>query len=222
MSRDPGSSVPTAHGGSPLDLERSAALSLVEIKRLARSKATLTRIDVHEISKLGAGAALAGRGLPIARCAQTNIVSAFHSFDTEISTFELFDKLVADGWITALPVVIAKNTPLVFRQWAPGDALVVGRWNIKVPPEEAPEVLPDVLLVPLLAFDRKGFRLGYGGGFYDRTLARLRKLKSVVAVGLAYDGQRVDAVPHVDYDERLDWVLTPTGPLRCLARSSVG
>jgi 5-formyltetrahydrofolate cyclo-ligase len=67
-----------------------------------------------------------------------------------------------------------------------------------------------------LAFDAEGYRLGYGGGFYDRTLARLRKIKTVVVVGLAYDGQRVDAVPHVDYDEQLDWVLTPTGPLRCL------
>ena len=105
MSRDQGSSVSTAHGGSPLDLERSAALSLAEIKRLARSKATLTRLDVHEAAKAGAGAALAMRGLPIARNAQTAVISAFHSFDTEISTFELFDKLVADGWTTALPVV---------------------------------------------------------------------------------------------------------------------
>ena len=79
----------------------------------------------------------------------------------------------------------------------------------------APAVDPDVVLCPLLAFDRTGHRLGYGGGFYDRTLARLRALKPVVAIGLAYDEQRVDAVPHLDYDERLDWVLTPTGPIKC-------
>ncbi len=71
-----------------------------------------------------------------------------------------------------------------------------------------------MVLGPLLAFDAEGYRLGYGGGFYDRTLARLRSLKRVVAIGLAYDGQRVDAVPHVDYDEPLDWVLTPSGPIR--------
>ena len=115
---------------------------------------------MHETARLGAGAALAARGLPVARNAQNSVISAFHSFDTEISTFELFDKLVAEGWTTALPVVIAKNTPLVFRQWAPGEALVLGRWNIQVPPEEAPEVLPDVLLVPMLAFDRKGLSPG--------------------------------------------------------------
>jgi 5-formyltetrahydrofolate cyclo-ligase len=67
----------------------------------------------------------------------------------------------------------------------------------------------------LLAFDHQGYRLGYGGGFYDRTLARLRSIKPVVAIGLALDEQKVDAVPHADYDERVDWVLTPSGPLRC-------
>ncbi len=190
-------------------------LSLAEIKRLARSKATLTRLDVHETAKPGAGAALAARGLPIARSAQKNVVSAFHSFDTEISTFELFDKLVAEGWITALPVVVAKNTPLVFRQWVPGDALILGRWNIKVPLESAPEVLPDVLLVPMLAFDRKGFRLGYGGGFYDRTLEKLRTLKSVTAIGIAYAGQEVVAVPVEEFDQRLDWIMTEKETIKC-------
>ena len=215
MSRDPGSQVPTAHGGSPLDLERSAALSLAEKKRLARSKATLTRIDVHEMAKLGAGNALAAHGLPVARKAETSVISVFHSFDTEISTFELFDKLIFEGWTTALPVVIAKNMPLVFRQWTPGDALVLGRWNIKVPPEEAPEVVPDVLLVPLLAFDRKGFRLGYGGGFYDRTLEKLRMLKRVTAIGVAYAGQEVDAVPCEEFDQRLDWIMTEKETIKC-------
>ena len=190
-------------------------MSLAEIKRLARSKATLIRNDVHETARAGAGAALAARGLPVARDSQNNIISAFHSFDTEISTFELFDKLVADGWTTALPVVVAKNTPLVFRQWVPGDTLVLGRWNIKVPPAEAPEVLPDVLLVPLLAFDRKGFRLGYGGGFYDRTLEKLRAFKKVTAIGVAYSGQEVDAVPYDEFDQRLDWIMTEKETFKC-------
>jgi 5-formyltetrahydrofolate cyclo-ligase len=88
--------------------------------------------------------ALALRGLPVPRSPSNQIVSVFHSFGTEISTSALFDKLVADGWITALPVVVGKNTPLVFRQWKPGDALVLGRWDIQVPPEEAPEVLQGV------------------------------------------------------------------------------
>ena len=131
-------------------------------------------------------------------------------------------RLLGEGYTLALPVMEAKGRPLVFRTWAPGEALAETMWGIREPLPTAQQVEPDVVLGPLLAFDAEGYRLGYGGGFYDRTLARLRKLKTVVAVGLAYDGQRVDAVPHVDYDERLDWVLTPNGPLRCLARSSVG
>lgn len=170
---------------------------------------------MHVAAKHGAGAALASRGLPVARNSQNNIVSAFHSFGTEISTFELLEKLVAEGWVTALPVVVAKNTPLVFRQWAPGDALVLGRWDIQVPPPEAPEVLPDVLLVPLLAFDRKGFRLGYGGGFYDRTLEKLRALKNVTAIGIAYAGQEMDTVPRDAFDQRLDWIMTEKETFKC-------
>jgi 5-formyltetrahydrofolate cyclo-ligase len=213
VSRDPGSQVPTAHGGSPLSLKEN--MSLADIKRQARSRATLTRNDVHEAARLGAGVALATRGLPVARNAQNGVISAFHSFGTEISTFELFDKLVAEGWTTALPVVVAKNTPLLFRQWAPGDALVLGRWDIQIPPETAPEVQPDILLVPMLAFDRRGYRMGYGGGFYDRTLAKLRALKNVTAIGVAYAGQEVDMVPHDAHDQPLDWIMTEQETFKC-------
>ena len=90
-------------------------------------------------------------------------------------------------------------------------------WGIGEPLPSAPVLEPDVMLVPLLAFDARGYRLGYGGGFYDRTIAQLRNQKPVLTIGVAFDEQRVDAVPHVDYDQRLDWVLTPSGPLRCLA-----
>jgi 5-formyltetrahydrofolate cyclo-ligase len=97
----------------------------------------------------------------------------------------------------------------------PGSPLKTVVWGIREPDESAPAVEPDVLLVPLLVFDRTGMRLGYGGGFYDRTLHDLRARKRIVAVGLAYASQEVDAVPYLDYDERLDWVLTPEGLIRC-------
>ena len=170
---------------------------------------------MHEAAKLGAGAALAARGLPVTRDFHNRVVSAFHSFGTEISTAELFEKLVRDGWITALPIVVAKNTPLLFRQWAPGDALVLGRWDIQIPPETAPEIEPDVLLVPMLAFDRKGYRMGYGGGFYDRTLAKLRAIKKVTAIGIAYAGQEINLVPHDDHDQPLDWIMTEQETFKC-------
>ena len=105
--------------------------------------------------------------------------------------------------------------PLLFRAWTPGDAMDKAVWNIAEPKPDKPALDPDILIVPLLAFDRAGWRLGYGGGFYDRTLRDLRARKAIVAVGLAFDEQQVDAVPHLDYDERLDWVLRPSGPLRC-------
>jgi 5-formyltetrahydrofolate cyclo-ligase len=108
-----------------------------------------------------------------------------------------------------------KGLPLLFRAWAPGDEMGSALWGIAEPLPVQPVLEPDVVLVPLLAFDGEGYRLGYGGGFYDRTLLRLRALKPVVAVGVGYDELRIDAVPHLDYDQRLDWVLTPSGPLRC-------
>ena len=105
--------------------------------------------------------------------------------------------------------------PLVFRLWKPGDQLVPGVWDIPIPTESATDVLPDVLLVPMLAFDRAGYRLGYGGGFYDRTLEKLRKLKRVAAIGVAYQAQMVDQVPIGPYDAPLDFVMTEQETFSC-------
>jgi 5-formyltetrahydrofolate cyclo-ligase len=91
----------------------------------------------------------------------------------------------------------------------------VGLWDIPVPPETAPEVIPDVLLVPMLAFDRRGYRLGYGGGFYDRTLEKLRALKKVTAVGVAYHAQMADDVPVGPHDAPLDYVMTEQETFAC-------
>jgi 5-formyltetrahydrofolate cyclo-ligase len=190
-------------------------MSLAALKKQARSDASAIRKTIHEIAGIGAGAALAKQGLPVVLEPGRDVISAFHSFGTEISTFELFDKLVADGWTTALPIVVAKNTPLVFRKWAPGEPLVSGLWDIQIPPETASEVQPDVLLVPLLAFDRMGYRLGYGGGFYDRTLEKLRSIKKVTAIGIAYAGQEVDAVLRDDHDQQLDWIMTEREMIAC-------
>ena len=164
----------------------------------------------------GSGAALAARGLPVPRGSQNQIVSAFHPYMSEISTVELLGKLVAEGWTTALPIVVGKELPLMFRRWVPGEPLVSGFWDIQIPAETAPEVQPDVLLVPMLAFDRKGYRLGYGGGFYDRTLAKLRALKKVAAIGVAYAAQEVDEVPHGEYDQPLDWIMTEQETFKCV------
>lgn len=191
-------------------------MDIAEIKRKARGDASKRRAGAHEYLKDTAGLALAARGLPDGVSRTPGIVSGFIPYQSEITTIPLLNALRRGGWRTAMPVVIAQGLPLLFRAWAPGEALVPGVWGIPMPPETAPEVLPDVLLVPLLAFDREGYRLGYGGGFYDRTLADARKSRHVTAVGVAFDEQRLDAVPHVDYDEPLDWLLTPSGPQKAI------
>jgi 5-formyltetrahydrofolate cyclo-ligase len=112
----------------------------------------------------------------------------------------------------ALPVVQGRARPLLFRAWTPATALVRAAFGTEVPPETAPLVVPQVLLVPLLAFDPRGWRLGYGGGFYDRTLATLRAAGPVRAIGVAYAGQQIASVPHDPAtDARLDAVVTEEG-----------
>ncbi len=142
-------------------------------------------------------------------------VSGFLAIGDEIDVVPLMSSLAGARHGLCLPVMEGKGKPLVFRSWQPGDRMKEVTWGIREPLTSSPAVEPDVLLVPLLAFDEHGYRLGYGGGFYDRSLARLRAMKRVIAIGIAYDEQRVDAVPHSSYDERLDWVLTPSGPLKC-------
>jgi 5-formyltetrahydrofolate cyclo-ligase len=139
------------------------------------------------------------------------IASAYYPMAGEIWPLRLMAALKAKGHSLALPVMQGKADPLLFRAWAPGDELIAGVWGIRQPAQSQPAVLPDILLVPLLAFDARGFRLGYGGGYFDRTLRDLRQRKPIVAVGLGLDELEVDAVPHLDYDERLDWILTPSG-----------
>ena len=117
--------------------------------------------------------------------------------------------------LRGLPVVIGADQPLLFRAWTPGETLAPGVWDIPIPPETAAEVLPDVLLVPMLAFDRQGYRLGYGGGFYDRTLEKLRAFRRVWAVGVAYAAQEVEAVPRGDHDAPLDYVMTEQETFTC-------
>ena len=143
-------------------------------------------------------------------------VSGFHPFHSEIDARPLMTKLGDAGYITALPVITAKDRPLKFRAWKPGDPLIDGVWNIPVPPETAEDLIPDIILVPLLGFDNEGYRIGYGGGFYDRTLEQLGKTKKIIAVGLAYSTQHVAYIPREAHDIALDWILTELGPKRVM------
>ncbi|MGL4526293.1 MAG: 5-formyltetrahydrofolate cyclo-ligase [Aestuariivirga sp.] len=190
-------------------------MSIAEIKKSARGAAAKRRAEAHAALKDEAGLALAARGLPDGLADRRGIVSGFIPYKSEITTLPLMAALLQLGWRTALPVVIAPDTPLVFRAWSPGDRLEPGVWDIPVPLAAAPEVLPDLLLVPGLSFDRRGFRLGYGGGFYDRTLAKLRAVKPVTAIGVAYHAQIVDEVVRDAFDAPLDYVMTEQETIAC-------
>jgi 5-formyltetrahydrofolate cyclo-ligase len=141
-------------------------------------------------------------------------VSAFWPSKGEIDVLPLLRDLHDRGHRCALPVVVARRTPLVFRRWTPETELVPGNFGIPVPPETAEIAEPELLLVPLLGFDRAGHRLGWGGGFYDRTLAKLRADRRVTAVGVAFAAQEVDRVPHGPDDQPLDWVITEREAIR--------
>ena len=140
------------------------------------------------------------------------VYAAYFPIRSEISPLPLIAALHDAGQPTAMPVTPAEGHPLSFRLWAVGDTLEDGPYGTRQPPVGDPPVLPNVILAPLLAFDTAGWRLGYGGGFYDRTIADFaaRGHKTSV-IGLAYDGQKQDKVPVGPYDMPLNAVLCPSG-----------
>jgi 5-formyltetrahydrofolate cyclo-ligase len=111
----------------------------------------------------------------------------------------------------ALPVVIRRDGPLVFRLHEPGETLVPDLLGVPAPASAAPQVMPDIVFTPALAFDRRGGRLGQGGGYYDRTIAALRAVRPVLVIGLAYAAQELPEIPMDEHDQRLDAILTETG-----------
>ena len=183
-------------------------MTLIEDKRTLRSAMLAWRAGLDEAERRAAADGLLAtlrREKPIASPA---IVSGFWPIKEEIDIRPLMVDLLNQGCQLALPVVQGKGQPLVFRAWRPGDALEAGVFGTLQPSVKREVVEPDGLIVPLLACDEEGWRLGYGGGFYDRTLAGLRAKKTVTAVGVGFNEQFVPEVPHGASDERLDWLLT--------------
>jgi 5-formyltetrahydrofolate cyclo-ligase len=135
-------------------------------------------------------------------------VSFYWPMGDEADPRALANALAARGHMLALPVVVAKRSPLHFRTWREGEALIVHSFGMHEPPASAARVMPEVFLVPLLAFDARGTRLGYGGGFYDRTL---HSLASKRAIGVAFAGQEVETLPCHAHDHPLDAVITEKG-----------
>lgn len=140
-------------------------------------------------------------------------VSGYLPFRTEIDPLPAMAELHADGRSVCVPVVARPGSPLLFREWIPGAALRKDAHGIEVPVAGA-RIEPRVIVAPLLAFDRDGARLGYGGGYYDLTLEAFRRSRAAVAVGFAFSGQETTSVPSDSGDQRLDIVVTENEVIR--------
>jgi 5-formyltetrahydrofolate cyclo-ligase len=181
--------------------------TIESLKAQVRRDAAARRDALPAAERAAAAAAIAARPLPVAVPAGA-IVSGFSPLKSEINPVPLMRAFADAGAGLALPVVAGRGKPLIMRSWTFGAPLVAGVWGIREPPPDAPEVFPDILIVPLLAFDRTGHRIGYGAGYYDMTIARLRGIKPVLAVGIAYAAQEIAEIPTTERDARLDFVLT--------------
>ncbi len=189
-------------------------MDLIEIKQQARALATRKRRAVAEADEGRAIANVTDLMLEATAPQGGTVASGYLPIGSELDIRPLMARLRARGLIISLPCAVERFRPLIFREWSPGDPLVSEPWGTQAPADDALRLTPELLLVPLLAFDREGYRLGYGGGFYDRTLARLRARTEVTAVGVAYAAQEMASVPHDDTDERLDLIVTEREVIR--------
>ncbi|HWV42211.1 5-formyltetrahydrofolate cyclo-ligase [Pseudorhodoplanes sp.] len=176
-------------------------------KAALRAAALARRDALSAAERVAAVETVTRRPFPVA-FEQGAIVSGYSPMRSEFNPVPLMRKLADAGARLALPVTPKRGNPLIMRAWAFGDELASGVWGIREPRPEAPEVFPDIMLVPLACFDRKGHRIGYGAGYYDMTIARIRAMKPVTAIGLAFSVQEIERVPATPFDQALDLVLT--------------
>ncbi len=188
----------------------SDATASADKKRLRQSAGRL-RARLQARGGGQAARAVARHGADLIADLKCGVVAAYWPFRSELDTRPLLAALDGAGVTLCLPVIPGTSRPLVFRRWRPGDALREGAYKIPVPDPQAGEVIPAALFVPLLAFDARGYRLGYGGGYYDRTLAALRGSRGAIAVGVGFAGQEVPSIPHNAYDQPMDHILCETG-----------
>ena len=138
------------------------------------------------------------------------IIASYSPIQSEINPIGAIERSAEKGYTLSLPVVVERNQPLKFRSWRINDELIVGDYGVSIP-SSGKWVTPEVIIVPLLAFDDKGYRLGYGGGFYDRTLEKLKREKELKVVGFAFSGQYCADIPRDEYDHQLDTIVTEQG-----------
>ena len=178
-------------------------------KEQLRAEAKAKRAGIAPEAAAAAARAARDRVLAAKLVPAGAVVSGYWPIAGEFDPRPLMEALAASGHRLCLPVVAERGRPLAFRVWAPGDALERTGFGLSVPRREAPAAIPAFLIVPLLAFDRRGHRLGYGAGYYDRTIAGLRaRRESIFALGVGFASQETAEVPALPHDERLDAVAT--------------
>ena len=182
-------------------------MSIPEAKSRLRADMTARRAALGR-DRTRRGPDLADRFLSAISPAPGDVVSGFLPIGDEIDVMPLLARLRAAGHDIALPVILRRGRPLSFRLWRDGDPLETGPLGTKHPLPGTATAEPDLLIAPLLAFDRRGYRLGYGGGYYDRTLTALRAAGPVLAVGVGFAEQEVSDVPHDSNDAKLDYIVT--------------
>lgn len=189
-------------------------MTIAQEKQALRPVAAASRCALHRSTGAQAAENLLSVLLAAVDLPTGMRVAGFWPVRDEIDTRPLLAGLHARALECLLPVVVGQEQPLLFRRWRPEMVMVTGAFRIPEPPQDSPDLEPELLLVPLLAFDANGYRLGYGGGFYDRTLAGLRARAAQqgrtapLAIGVGFSGQRLDKVPHDRLDEPLDGILT--------------
>jgi len=187
--------------------------NIVTQKAELRGQALTKRDALSPEDRAQAAETIAARAFPLAVAGK--VVSGFMPLKSELNPIPLLRKLAEAGAQLALPAIAGRGSPLIMRAYAFGDELARGQWGIREPKPEAAEVAPDILLVPLAAFDRAGHRIGYGAGYYDMTIAALRAKKTITAIGLAFAAQEISEVPATPRDEALDLVLTERETIDC-------
>ena len=188
--------------------------NIVTQKAELRGQALTKRDALSPEDRAQAAETIAARAFPVPLTPGT-IVSGFMPLKSELNPIPLLRKLAEAGAQLALPAIAGRGSPLIMRAYMFGDELARGQWGIREPKPEAAEVAPDILLVPLAAFDRAGHRIGYGAGYYDMTIAALRAKKTITAIGLAFAAQEISEVPATPRDEALDLVLTEREKIDC-------
>jgi 5-formyltetrahydrofolate cyclo-ligase len=179
-----------------------------------RTEALARRDALDPVLREHAGRVIAARGLPVTMPAEA-VVSGFWPIRSEIDPRPLMRTLKDRGARLVLPVIGPRDAPLMFKAWLRDQDLLKGPMGIMQPQPDADALDPDILLVPLAAFDRAGQRIGYGAGLYDRTLSGLRARKTIVAIGIAFAAQEIARVPATSHDAPLDFVLTETETINC-------